>query len=168
MEKHLSRIWDAGWVLGAWSEPSTCGHTTGNCAWTQRHTRHVCSLGILSWHSHWLFLEGASRACGGGRTHNMEGAGALLIVTKAMAYLSPHVSLGHLCYLPKPLYWGIITYHKSHPFDASGAVDFHNFTQRCNHHHSAVVEHCQHHRKVLCTHQQSIPNRTCRPRHPLI
>ena len=32
-----------------------------------------------------------------------------------MAYLFPHVSRGHLHYLPKLLYWGILTHHKSHP-----------------------------------------------------
>ena len=49
-------------------------------------------------------LEGVSSKCGGGRTQNMEGAGVLLVVTKAMAYLFPRVSLGHLHYLPKLLY----------------------------------------------------------------
>ena len=29
--KQLSRISDAGWVLGACPEPLTCGHTTGAC-----------------------------------------------------------------------------------------------------------------------------------------
>ena len=46
---------------------------------------------------------------------NEPGAGALLVVTEAMAHLFPHVSLAHLHYLPKLLYWGVITYHKSHP-----------------------------------------------------
>ena len=145
MGKKLSRISDTGWVLGTCPEPLTCGHTMGSCAWTQRHTRHVCSLGILSWHAQRLFLEAASSTCRGGQTQNMEGTGALLVVRKSMAYLFPHVSLGHLRYLPKPLYWCIITYYKSHPFDASSAVNFRNFTQWCNRHHSAIVEHCQHH-----------------------
>ena len=87
----------------------------GACESTQRHIRRVCSLGILSWCAQRLFLEGASSTCGGGWTQNVEGAGALLVVTKAMAYLFPHVSLWHLHYLPKLLYWGIITYHKPHP-----------------------------------------------------
>ena len=82
----------------------------------------MCSLGIPSWRAQRLSLEGASSTCGGGRTQNVEGAGALLVVTKAMAYLSPHVSRGHLHYLPKLLYWGILTHHKSQPFNASSAV----------------------------------------------
>ena len=82
----------------------------------------MCSLGIPSWRAQRLSLEGASSTCGGGRTQNVEGAGALLVVTKAMAYLFPHVSRGHLHYLPKLLYWGILTHHKSQPFNASSAV----------------------------------------------
>ena len=49
-------------------------------------------------------MEGASSTCGGGRTQDVEGAGALPTVTEAMAHLSPHVSLAHLHYLPKLLY----------------------------------------------------------------
>ena len=49
-------------------------------------------------------MVGASSTCGGGWTQNVAGAGTLLVVTNAVAYLFPHVSLGHLHYLPKLLY----------------------------------------------------------------
>ena len=67
-------------------------------------------------------MVGASSTCGGGWTQNVAGAGTLLVVTNAVAYLFPHVSLGHLHYLPKLLYWGLIIYHRSHPFNASSPV----------------------------------------------